>query len=67
MTRLVTLLGYVVLAASAAGLELAARRRTSGGFGDAVTIVMSRWPARVIVLAVWLWLGWHLFARVDWR
>ena len=22
-----------------------------------------RWP----LLVVWLWLGWHVFARVDWR
>lgn len=67
MTWLITVLGYLVLAASATGLELAARRRGSGSFGDAVTIVMGRWPARVILLATWLWLGWHLFVRVDWR
>jgi len=67
VTRLITLLGYVMLAASAVGLEIAARRRGSGSFSDAVTIVMGRSPARLILLATWLWLGWHLFARVDWR
>ncbi|MGH2395065.1 MAG: DUF6186 family protein [Candidatus Limnocylindria bacterium] len=24
-------------------------------------------PARILMLAGWLWLGWHIFVRVDWR
>lgn len=68
MSRVLTLAGYALLATSAVGLELAARR---GGrvatFGAALSSAV-RWPAlRVAVLAGWLWLGWHLFVRVSWR
>jgi len=65
MTRLVTLAGYAVIAATAIGVEIAARRRRGATFGDALAVVLRPWPARVVVVAAWLWLGWHLFARVD--
>ena len=68
MSRLATLLGYAVIAVSAVGLEVAARR--SGQvttFGDLLSAGLRRWPVRLVVLGVWLWLGWHLFVRVDWR
>jgi Family of unknown function (DUF6186) len=67
MSRSVTLLGYAVLVAAAGGLEVAARRRGSATLGDALTIVLRSRAARVAVLAAWLWLGWHLLVRVDWR
>ena len=67
MTRTVTLVGYGIAGACALALELAARR---GGrvatFGAALTGVLRRPPLRVLVQAGWLWLGWHLFARVEW-
>lgn len=66
MTRLVTLAGYAVIAATAIGVEIVARRRGRVTFGDALALFLRPWPARVIVVAAWLWLGWHLFARVDW-
>ena len=67
MSRPVTLLGYALLVAVAIGLEVVARRRGSGTFGDALTLTL-RWPpARLVLMAAWLWLGWHLFVRVDWR
>ncbi|MDP9386659.1 MAG: DUF6186 family protein [Actinomycetota bacterium] len=68
MTRLVTLGGYAVVAAGALGLELVARR--SGRFptfAEAVAVILRRLPLRVMVALAWLWLGWHLFVRVDWR
>jgi hypothetical protein len=65
MTRLVTLAGYAAIAAAAIGVEVAARRRGGGTFGEALAVVLRPWPARVVVVAAWLWLGWHLFARVD--
>lgn len=68
MTRLVTLGGYAVIAATALGLELVARR--SGRFptfGQALAVILRRLPLRVMVALAWLWLGWHLFVRVDWR
>jgi Family of unknown function (DUF6186) len=67
MSRSVTLLGYAVLVVAAGGLEVAARRRGSATFGDALTIVLRSRAARVAMLAAWLWLGWHLLVRVDWR
>jgi Family of unknown function (DUF6186) len=67
MSRVVTLIGYALLVAAAVGLEVAARRRGSGTFGDALTLALGRRPARLAILAAWLWLGWHLFVRVDWQ
>jgi hypothetical protein len=68
MTRLLTLIGYGVLAGGAVGLELAARRsRRLATFGDVLDVVLRRWPVRAALLAGWLWLGWHLFVRADWR
>ncbi|MGH9227884.1 MAG: DUF6186 family protein [Acidimicrobiales bacterium] len=66
MTRFVTLLGYTLLALAAVGAEVAARRRGSGTFGDALTLTLRTRPVRFLLLAGWLWLGWHLFVRVDW-
>ncbi|MBW3556107.1 MAG: hypothetical protein KY454_04110 [Actinobacteria bacterium] len=68
MTRWVTLFGYVVIAVSAVGLEVVARRSVSlATFGQAVTVALRRWPVRLVLQGGWLWLGWHLFVRVDWR
>jgi Family of unknown function (DUF6186) len=67
MSRFVTLLGYAVLALAAIGIDVAARRRSSGTFGDALTRTLGWRPARFVLLAAWLWLGWHLFVRVDWQ
>ncbi len=67
MTRLVTLLGFALIAVCALGLELAARG--SGRFvtfGDALSVALRRWPFRLLLQAGWLWLGWHLFVRVEW-
>jgi hypothetical protein len=63
----VTLLGYALLVVSALGLEVAARRWGSATFVDALTIVLRSRVARFALLAAWLWLGWHLFVRVDWQ
>lgn len=67
MTRLVTLLGYAALALAAAGLELAARLGRGVTLGDALAGLLRRRPARLLLQAGWLWLGWHLFVRVHWR
>lgn len=68
MTRLVTLLGYAIVAACALGLEGAARwSGRFATFGNALSVALRRWPFRVVLLASWLWLGWHLFVRVDLR
>ena len=65
MTRAVTLLGYLVLVAWAVRLELDARRRGVGTFGDAVALLLHRRLVQALLVAVWLWWGWHIFVRVD--
>jgi hypothetical protein len=67
MNRAVTLVGYAVLLVMALGLELVARARGRATFGDVVALALRRRPVRLLILAAWLWLGWHLFVRVDWR
>ncbi len=68
MSRLVTLVGYAVIAAVAVALELAARcTHRLATFGEALATVLRTWPGRVAVQAGWLWLGWHIFVRVHWR
>jgi hypothetical protein len=66
--RTFILVGYVAIAAGALILETSARR---GGpvatFGATLGTVLRYRPTRLLVLAGWLWLGWHLFVRVDWR
>ncbi len=68
MTRALTLCGYGLIVVSAVALEIAARR--SGRFAslaEALGVALRRWPARLLIQLGWLWLGWHLFVRVDWR
>lgn len=67
MTRGVTLLGYVVLVALAVVIEVAARRRGTATFGDVLGSALRWRPFRLVLVAAWLWLGWHLFVRVDWQ
>lgn len=61
MTRAVTLAGFALIAVAAVLLELTARHRGRATLADTI----ARAP-RLLVLTTWLWLGWHLFARVDW-
>lgn len=73
MNREITLAGFVVLSAALVALELAARRARRRHrvprhltFGEFVAVVQ-RSRFRWALLAGWLWLGWHVFARADWR
>ena len=74
MSRSITLAGYVVLAAALVLRQLTAWRarrqhrvRRSLTLGELVVNVVQRSQIRWPLLVGWLWLGWHLFARVDWR
>jgi hypothetical protein len=67
MSRIVTLAGFAVLAIVAMGLEIAARRGRGVTFGVAVRRLVRPGWVRLLVLAGWLWLGWHVFVRVDWQ
>ena len=68
MSRGVTLLGYLAIALCGVALEMVARRwgRTAT-LGQALTAALARRPFRVVLVAGWLWVGWHVFVRVEWR
>jgi hypothetical protein len=66
MTRTITLWGFAVLAAVGVLFHAAGAvwRRTMT-FGEFVGLFL-RWPlTRWVFVATWLWIGWHLFVRVD--
>ncbi len=68
MTGTVTVAGYVLIVIIALGLELVARRtRRLATFEEALAAALRRWPLRMLLQAWWLWVGWHVFVRVDWR
>jgi Family of unknown function (DUF6186) len=68
MTRALILGAYTAAVAAAVALEVAARRSGSiATFGATLSAVLRHRPARLLLLAGWLWLGWHVFVRVDWR
>ncbi|CAN5843539.1 hypothetical protein BH23ACT12_BH23ACT12_13780 [soil metagenome] len=67
MSREVFLTGYLLLAAAAAGLELAARATGRiPTLGDAVSAINRFRAGRWMLAALWLWAGWHLFVRARW-
>lgn len=67
MSRTITLAGYAVVAAAALALELIAHRsHRVPTAGQTLASLLQSWPARLALQAAWLWLGWHLFVRVDW-
>lgn len=66
MTRAQTLAGYAVIALAVMGYQWAARRRRPAATLGRVIAWLAIWPPTSwLLLAAWLWLGWHLFARVD--
>jgi hypothetical protein len=75
MNRGITLAGYVVLAAALVLREFLAwrarrqhRARRPLTFGELLVVAVGRRSEiRWLLLVGWLWLGWHLFSRVDWR
>jgi Family of unknown function (DUF6186) len=69
MTRAQTFLGYAVIVLAIVALELAARRR-SFRFEVPTLAVAASTLARSrigkwLLVAGWLWLGWHLFVRAH--
>jgi Family of unknown function (DUF6186) len=63
--RHTTLLVWVVLGASVAACQLAAMASKSRlpGLGTVVGSVAATTVGRVLLVATWMWLGWHAFAR----
>ena len=62
--RSLTLAGYALIAGAGLAYELAGRlgRRTPT-LAQAMLVLTRRPGPRALVLAGWLWLGWHLFVR----
>ena len=65
MTRLQTLVSYSVIGVALVFCELLAHRRGGVTFARFVTALTQWRPTRWTLVVAWLWLGWHLFARVD--
>jgi hypothetical protein len=66
MTRAITLAGYAALLTLAIACEAVARRTGRVAPLARTAAVMARWrPVWMLVLAAWLWFGWHVFVRVD--
>jgi hypothetical protein len=68
MSRAQTYAGYAVLAVAFVACEVAARvrrARDTATLSNAIAMLTRSRAARWVVLAAWLWLGWHLFVRVD--
>lgn len=68
MSRTATVWGYAVLAAAALAYQATGllRRRTVT-FGRALRRLKRLPGARPLLLAGWLWLGWHTFIRGTYR
>ena len=67
MSRELIVAGYLVLAVAAAGMELAARLTGRlPTLGEAVATVNRTLPGRWLLLAAWIWAGWHFFVRATW-
>lgn len=68
MSRPVTLVGYAVLVLVIVAYQLVGVvRRRSPTLGEVLEPVRRRVAGRIVLLAGWLWLGWHLFVRGGWR
>jgi hypothetical protein len=65
VTRALTLAAYAVVAGAMAAWELVARRRGRATLVDTVAVVSGHRVGKWIALAVWLWVGWHLFVRAS--
>jgi hypothetical protein len=64
MTETITLAGYAVIVGAMVVVQLVAF--TTGRistWSQALATVRLYGPARLAVLAFWLWLGWHVFVR----
>ncbi len=64
-SRAVTIVGFVAVIAALVTLEILGRRKIAliPTLGEWLGYVMRPRIGRALVLAGWLWLGWHYFAR----
>lgn len=54
---------WSAVAAVIAVLQAVAWRRRAGTLGALFAAVLRPWPVRLVVLALWLYAGWHLFVH----
>jgi Family of unknown function (DUF6186) len=63
-TRTITLAGYALIAGTMLVMQLTAlTTHRLPTLHQALSSVLGRRPGRLLVLAAWLWLGWHVFVR----
>jgi hypothetical protein len=64
-TRVITIIGFCTVIAALVILEIVARRPGSRvpALGEWLGYLMRPRTGRFLLLAGWLWLGWHYFAR----
>jgi hypothetical protein len=64
-TRSVTIVGFVAVIAALVALEILGRRKIGGipTLSEWLGYVMRPRTGRALIMAGWLWLGWHYFAR----
>ena len=64
MTRIATLAGFAVLAVLFVGLSVYTHRRpTWWTLPQLVARITRSRAGRLVIVLVWAWVGWHLFAR----
>ena len=61
MTRIITILGYLLDGLAAVGLVIVAKLKSDkvASFGELLDPVMVSRAARVAIVLFWWWLGWH--------
>ena len=64
-TRAITILGFAAVIMALVALEVLGRRKIGRipTLGEWLGYVMRPRAGRTLILAGWLWLGWHYFAR----
>jgi hypothetical protein len=55
--------GFVLLALAAAAVEVTARRTARLTVGHLIGAAVATKTGRLIMVALWLWVGWHFLAR----
>ena len=65
MSRAITLVGFIAVAVALVAYEMRSRGRGRATIADAFATVLRNRVGYFFVLAAWLWVGWHLFARTG--
>ena len=65
VTRVITIVGFVIVILALFVLEYLGRRKDNRNptLGEWLGFVMRPWAGRFLILLGWLWLGWHYFSR----